>query len=129
MAGLKDGDYTEKFAKNPPNAHLAVYYGQADAAGVGDGINELPIVRNKIDVSKMKLLAVGEPLAQLPWAVRDDLEPALRKKIVQELLALKRTPEGRNVLKQARLTGLRPATDRDFDPHRKIVEAVFGEKF
>jgi len=129
MAGLKNGDYAEKFAKNPPNAHLAVYYGQADAAGVGDGVNELPIVRNKIDVTKMKMLAVGQPLAHLPWAVRGDMDPALREQIAQALLDLKNTPEGRNILKQAKLTGLRAATNANYESSRKIVEAVFGEAF
>ena len=129
MAGLKAGDYTEKFAKNPPNAQLAAYYGQAAAAGVGDVINELPIVRTKIDVSKMQFLAVSEQLAHLPWAVRGDMDPKLRETIVKSLLRLRQTPEGRNVLKAAKLTGLRAATDRDFDPHRKIVLTVFGEKY
>jgi len=129
MAGLKAGDYVEQFAKNPPNAHLAVYFGQADAAGVGDGVNELPIVRNKIDVSKMKMLAVGEPLAHLPWAVRGDMDPALREAITRALLDLKKTPVGRNILKQAKLTGFHAATDQDYVPSRRIVEAVFGDQY
>jgi phosphonate transport system substrate-binding protein len=129
MAGLKRGDYIEKFAKNPPNAHLAVYFGQADAAGVGDGINDMPVVRNKIDVSQMRFVAVGTPLAHLPWAVRGEMDPSLRNAITQTLHSLKQSPAGRNALNQAHLTDLRPATDKDFDPHRKIVAAVLGEHY
>jgi phosphonate transport system substrate-binding protein len=128
-AGLNKDDYVEKFAKNPPNAHLAVYHGQADAAGVGDRVSELPAVRSKIDPAKMKLLAVGEPLAHLPWAVRGEMDPALRAKIRAALLGLRASAEGRGILKQAKLSGFAEATDKDFDPHRRIVEAVFGEKF
>ncbi len=128
-AGLKPGDYQEKFANNPPNAHLAVYYGQADAAGVGDRVGDLPAVRERIDPGRMKLIAVGERLAHLPWAVRGDLDAKLAERIRTVLLELRATPEGRAILKQAKLTGLVAASDGDFDPHRRIVETVFGEKY
>jgi phosphonate transport system substrate-binding protein len=128
-AGLRPGDYAEKFANNPPNAHLAVYFGQADAAGVGDRIADLPAVRGRVDPGAMKLIAVGEPLAHLPWAVRGDLDPKLGERIRAALLELRATPEGRSVLKQAKLTGLVAASDRDFDPHRRIIETVFGVKY
>lgn len=128
-AGLKPGDYQEKFANNPPNAHLAVYYGQADAAGVGDRVGDLPALRERIDPGRMKLIGVGERLAHLPWAVHGDLDPKLAERIRAVLIELRATPEGRAILKQAKLSGLVAASDRDFDPHRRIVETVFGEKY
>jgi ABC-type phosphate/phosphonate transport system substrate-binding protein len=57
------------------------------------------------------------------------MDPALRTKIRAALLALRTSAEGRGILKQAKLSGFAEATDPDFDPHRRIVEAVFGEKF
>jgi phosphonate transport system substrate-binding protein len=128
-AGLKSGDYVEEFAKNPPNAHFAVYFRQADAAGVGDRIADLPAVRSKIEASQMRLIAVGERLAHLPWAVRGDLDPTLQEKIRTALLALRASAEGRAILKQAKLTGLVAASDKDFDPHRRIIATVFGENY
>ena len=128
-AGLKAGDYKEVFAKNPPNAYLAVYYGQADAAGVGDRVADLPAVRERIDPGRMKLIGVGERLAHLPWAVRGDLDPKLAEHIRTVLVELGATPQGRAILGQAKLSGLVAASDRDFDPHRRIVETVFGERY
>ncbi len=128
-AGLGKSDYVEKFAKNPPNAHLAVYFGQADAAGVGDHVGELPIVNKRIDTSEMTFVAIGEPLAHLPWAVKASVETEMRDRIQDALLDLNDTLKGRQILKQARLTGLVVAVDGDYDPHRRIIREVLGEKY
>ena len=68
-AGLNKGDYFEQFALNPPKACIATYYHQAAAAGAGDYVLELPVVKKEIDVDEMRYLAVGEKLPHLPWAV------------------------------------------------------------
>ena len=45
QAGLKKDDFKPLFAVNPPNSILALNYRQADAAGAGDGVLELPVVQ------------------------------------------------------------------------------------
>ena len=49
QAGLKEGDYFEKFALNPPKAVIATYFKQATAAGAGSYTLELPLVKKEID--------------------------------------------------------------------------------
>ena len=129
QAGLKEGDYQEDFAKNPPNAILAVYYGQASAAGAGDIVVEMPAIKSKCDIEKFTYLEVSEPLSHLPWAVKPAMKVDERKRIQKILVGMKETKEGRLTLEKAKLTGLLPATDQDYDKHRKIIESVLGEKY
>jgi len=128
-AGLGEGDYLEEFARSPVNAIFAAYFGQADAAGVGEPNLQKRIVTRRIDTAELRVLARGPALAHLPWAVRRDLPAALRQRIRSLLVNLRHSAQGRAVLKAAELTALRPATDADYDPHRRIIAQVLGEAY
>lgn len=129
QAGLDKVDYQESFAKNPPNAVLSMYFHQVDAAGAGDKVFDLKMVASKANVDEMTHLITSKPIAHLPWAVKPGMSEALRDKIQQALLELNDTEHGRAILKKAQLTGIRTATDADYDPHRDIIRAVFGEDY
>jgi phosphonate transport system substrate-binding protein len=126
--GLKEEDFRTEFAVNPPNALLALYHKQADAAGGGDILIDLPVVRNSINTGELKVLATTEPLLFLPWAVKRSMPAKLRDSIQTILTDLEDNDAGRNVLKAARTTGIGKAEDKDYAPHRKMTEAVFGAK-
>src|SRR5687767_14026209 len=66
QAGLKESDFKTEFAVNPPNTMLALYNKLADAAGGGDILIDLPVVKNAIDTDQLRLLAATEPLLFLP---------------------------------------------------------------
>jgi len=129
QGGLQAGDYEEDFAKNPPNAILSAFYEQAAAAGSGDKVLKLGVVKQQIDIDKMKFLVRGEQLPHLPWAIKSDLTLDLRDKIQHLLFHLKDSEEGQKLLKQARLTGLALATDEEYHPHREIIKAIYGNQF
>lgn len=127
-AGLEAGDYQELFAKNPPNAVIATYYGHADAAGIGNiGLNLQQLDFPGIDVDEMVLIGESEPLPHLPWAVKADMSQALRDKIQRILLGLNDSARGRKILQQAELTGLRPASDAEYNLHRNILKELQGD--
>ena len=86
-AGIGEGEFKTEFAVNPPNALLALYHRQADAAGGGDILIDLPAVRNSIDAGQVKVLAATEPLLFLPWAVKRSMSAKLADEIqaLQEL--------------------------------------------
>jgi phosphonate transport system substrate-binding protein len=128
QAGLKEADFKTEFAVNPPNALLALYHKQADAAGGGDILIDLPVVRNAINAGELKVLATTEPLLFLPWAVRRGMPANLRESIQAMLTDLDNTEAGRNILKSARTTGIGKAEDKDYAAHRKMTDAVFGRK-
>jgi len=124
QAGLKRDDFKPLFAVNPPNAIVAVHFRQADAAGAGDVGLDLPVVRKAIDPGELTTLAESPQLLQLPIAVKRGMSPALRAHIENVLLDLPKSDAGRQVLKSAALSGMGKARDKDYDPHRQMVQAV-----
>ena len=128
QAGLKEGDFKSEFAVNPPNALLALYHRQADAAGGGDILIDLPVVRNAINAQELQILSATEPLLFLPWAVKRSMPAKLRDSIQSIMIGLEREEAGRNVLNAAKATGIGRAEDRDYNPHRKMTTAVFGHE-
>jgi phosphonate transport system substrate-binding protein len=126
QAGLRKDDFKSLFAVNPPNAILALNRRQSDAAGAGDGVLELPEIRNAVNTDELTALAVSAPLLQLPVAVKRDMPAKLRASIQSILVALKNSEAGRQVLRSAIMTGMGKAQDGDYDPHRKMAAAVFG---
>ncbi len=123
--GLIEGtDYQAKFSRNPPTAAVAVYNKAADAAGTGDVILDLAAVTQRIDVSKMQVLATSESYTQMPWAVADRMPEAKANKIQAFLVALE---QGDPLLKAARVTGYFVATDADYDKAREITQYATGE--
>jgi phosphonate transport system substrate-binding protein len=127
--GLADNEYKTSFAKNPPNAIISTYLKQSDAAGSGDKVLRLKVVKKEIDVSKMKILVQGEQLAHLPWAVKSELPKVLKNKIQKLMSQLDRSRNGQVILKKMRLDGLQVSSDEEYDPHRKIIKQVLGENY
>jgi phosphonate transport system substrate-binding protein len=126
QAGLKEQDFRSEFAVNPPNTLLALYNKQADAAGGGDILIDLPAVKNAVNTQALRVLAVTEPLLFLPWAVKNTMPAKLALSIQSILVDLGRSDAGKEVLNAAQTTGFGKASDRDYDPHRKMTRAVFG---
>jgi phosphonate transport system substrate-binding protein len=127
-AGIGEGEFKTEFAVNPPNALLALYHRQADAAGGGDILIDLPAVRNAIDAGQVKMLAATEPLLFLPWAVKRSMPAKLADEIQALLVGLGDNDIGRKVLQSAKVTGMGPAVDKDYDAHRRMTKAVFGSE-
>ena len=53
----------------------------------------------------------------------------LRQTIQQVLVDLQETEKGRQILANAKLTGLKAASDREYDPHRRIIREVLNESY
>ncbi len=126
--GLKPGDYLEEYSKNPPNAALALYHKQADAAGTGDIVWKMPNVIKQINPGEVKTLATSDPILHLPWAVKKEMSPELRRKIQDAFLSLNKSPQGKDILRKAKITAFHEAYDSGYDIHRKMIESVLGER-
>jgi len=121
QAGLKKGDYFEQFALNPPKACIATYYHQAAAAGAGNYVLDLPNVKKQIDTDKMKYLAISEPMAHLPWAVKKSLSTERATQIQKVMVEMHHSKSGKKILRSARITKFLSASDSDYDKHREII--------
>jgi phosphonate transport system substrate-binding protein len=128
QAGLAKDDFKPLFAVNPPNSVLALHRRQTDAAGAGDGVLDLPMVKKSVDTEELMALATSAPLLQLPLAVKRTMPPKLSAAVQSILVSLKNSEAGARVLKSAAMTGMGKAEDRDYDPHRRMVRAVSGSE-
>jgi len=129
QGGLKQGDYIEKFAINPPNTIISTFFKRADASGSGDVVMHLDNVTRRIDISQLKFLAKTEQMSHLPWAIRSEMADDLKQAIKQALIDLSTTESGQDILRNAQLDALVPATDSEYDLHRKIITDVYGEDY
>lgn len=128
--GLEPGrDYEVAFSKNPPAALVNVHRSIFDAAGAGDVVIGLKVVRDKIDTSSMKTLARSDAFTHLPWAVKDDMPQGMAMRIQELMSGLEQTEEGREVLKAAGVTAFRRAVDGDFDKVRSMVKFALNEEY
>ena len=125
-AGLKEDDFRSEFAVNPPNALLALYHRQADAAGGGEILIDLPVVKNAINTGELTVLAKTEPLIFLPWAVKRTMPTKLRETVQSALIDLDESDAGKGVLDAAKTSGIEKAADKNYEVHRRMINAVFG---
>lgn len=123
QGGLAAGDYEEVFTRNPMNAVVVTYIGETDASGA-NSLATHPGFVTGVDPEKLRILAQSEPLPHLPWAVSAHLAPALAAQVQSVLTGLKRSDAGQRALASAQLTDLVPASDRDYDAHRRL----FGDR-
>lgn len=121
-AGLKDGDYTEIFVKNPYNAVTLVYVGEADASGSSDFVLRPGFTPPNVDAQQLKIIARTQALPQLPWAVSKQVNASLRLQIQTLLAHLRDDAEGRAILANAQLTGLVPTSDAEYDSYRHLLK-------
>lgn len=127
QAGLGEKDFKSEFAVNPPNAVVALSLKLADAAAGGDILLSLPVVKKAINTDEIRMLASTEPLLFLPWAVNRSLSAKLKEEIQTVMVNLDSSEAGKGILKAAQTTGIRKAQDKDYEPHRRMINAVLGD--
>lgn len=128
-AGLKNTDYNWKFAVTPPNGCHAMFLRQADACGAAKVLLRLKSFSNKVDLSKIKMLAENAPLAHVNWSVSKNMNTSLRNKIQLLLSNIHNTKNGKEILKNAGLTRLHKSNNDEYNEHRKIIYDVLREKY
>ncbi len=117
QAGLQPEDYLASFSKTPVGAVREMFYGQGDAVGIGHTMLEAGgMPWEELGLAPPRILLRSKPLPLHPWAVSAQVDRKLAGEIKKALLGLNHSREGRQLLRQARLTGLRPASDSDYDP-------------
>jgi ABC-type phosphate/phosphonate transport system substrate-binding protein len=53
-----------------------------------------------------------------------EMDVSLKSRIKELLLDLKHSTRGQEILQQARLSAFNPVSNRDYDSHRTIIDAV-----
>jgi phosphonate transport system substrate-binding protein len=126
--GLRKEDFAEiTFAPGPGGKQekvvMAVYSGKYDVGLIREGT--LNILKNKIDLKQIRVLAHSRWYPGWVYAARKGLDPALVEKIKQALLALNmNNPADKAILEKAGFVKVIPAQDADFNAVRRLANIV-----
>lgn len=116
-AGLQAGqDYKEHFLGAHDAVAMAVQRGHAAVGGLSKPIFESLLARGMIDDSKVKILAESKPFPQYPWAMRSNLDEALKAQIKQAFYQI----DDPLILKAFKADGMAPINDADYDVVRQL---------
>ncbi len=120
-AGLQAGqDYKENFVGAHDAVAVAVQNGHAQAGGLSQPIFESLVKRGMISLEKVKVLGVSPAFPQYPWAMRQDLDEGLKKKIRTAFTGL----NDKKVLKPFKAEGFGAMTDADYNVVRDLAKSL-----
>ncbi len=123
--GLTKSDFSEiAFSPGPGGKQekvvLAVYAGKYDIGTIREGT--LNVVSDKIDINEIRVVANSRWYPGWVYAARKDLSSEIVEKIKQALLRLNfNRKEHRKILQTARIMGVIPSVDKEFNPVRKLA--------
>jgi phosphonate transport system substrate-binding protein len=108
-------------AGNQEMAFLAMYSGDYDACFVREG-TRTEVMKDRADISKVRVLAYTPWYPGWVYAGRKDLDPSILDKIKSAMLKLDfNNPEDRGILEKAKFVKIVSSEDKDFESIRKLA--------
>lgn len=130
--GIKPKETT--FAMRHDNVVSMIYQGQVDAGAtfyvspVEGKIQDarMLVLAQYPDVEKkIKIIELTDAIPNDPVVFRKDISEDMKSKISEALIRFAASPQGQDVLQKiSGVTGLVPATDKDYDKTREYLRAV-----
>ncbi len=124
-AGLNvKSDFTTlPFAMKHDKVTMAVFNKEADAGGIRE--DDLEKMKNKVDLSQIKIVAYTDYYPNWPMFVTSKMHKTAAMKIRDALLRIKpEDAETSRILVAAGLTGFTPIGDKDYDQLRKAARVA-----
>ena len=117
-----DRDFTRlPFAKKHDNVTMAVFNKAADAGGIRE--DDLPKMKDKVDLSKIQIVAYTDYFPNWPLFASPGLNKEKAKRVREALLKLKPgAADSAQVVGPAKLTGFVAAADKDYDKLREAAK-------
>jgi len=102
---------------------LSVYAGQYDVGSIRTGT--LNILKDRIDLDQIRILAETRPYPGWVYAARKGLDPEIIEKMKRVMFGLSMdNKEDAVILEAAKIQGIIPATDSDYDSIRELAERL-----
>jgi len=98
---------------------IAVQNGKVDAAAIADGLLDVAIERGAVKKDEVVVVWSSEPIPGAPFAMRRDLPPEVKKRIVAAFAELKDVPWGKQVMPR-----LEPVSDSAYDVVRDTAKLL-----
>ena len=122
------------FAMRHDNVISMIYQGQVDGGATfysPPASGEIQDARRLVKVQypdveeKIKIVELTSSIPNDPIIFRKDLPAEIKTAVVNSLMEYVKTPEGRAIMeKLSSVTGLVPATDKDYDPVRDMLKEL-----
>jgi phosphonate transport system substrate-binding protein len=111
------------FGKKHEIVTSSVFNKTADAGGIRE--DELDKMKDKLDISQLRIVAYTDYFPNWPFFATPKLKPETAAKVRAALLKLKpNDPQNEKILGPARLTGFIPVTDKEYDELRKAAKVA-----
>lgn len=126
--GVTLNDFSEiAFAPGPGGKQekvvLSVYAGQYDVGSIRTGT--LNILKDRIDLDQIRILAETRPYPGWVYAARKGLDPEIIEKMTSVMFGLSMdNKEDAIILEAAKIRGIIPATDSDYDSIRELADRL-----
>jgi phosphonate transport system substrate-binding protein len=99
---------------------VAVAEGKVEAGSVADRIYDRACAKGLADCKKLKVVWKSDPIPNDPLLYRKNLPEDMKKKIRDAFYSVKNLPFG----EMGTVARFDPATDKDYDPVRKVATAL-----
>jgi phosphonate transport system substrate-binding protein len=126
-AKIKPKEYFKRvvFAGNHESVILGIAQGTIPVGVTWDTGISLATNKGQIKgIEDFEVIWRSDPIPSSPWAYRKDLPEDLKEALRTVYLEYENTPEGQKWLEARGLKGFEPASDADYDPFRKVNDAL-----
>ncbi|MFS8835904.1 phosphonate ABC transporter substrate-binding protein [Synechococcus sp. WC101] len=126
-AKIKPKEYFKQvtFAGNHESVILGIAQGTIPVGVTWDTGISIATKKGQIKgIEDFEVIWRSDPIPSSPWAYRKDLPEDLKEALRTAYLEYENTPEGRKWLEARGLKGFEPASDADYDPFRKVNDAL-----
>jgi phosphonate transport system substrate-binding protein len=126
-AKIKPKEYFKRvvFAGNHESVILGIAQGTIPVGVTWDTGISLATKKGQIKgIEDFEVIWRSDPIPSSPWAYRKDLPEDLKEALRTAYLEYENTPEGQKWLEARGLKGFEPASDADYDPFRKVNDAL-----
>lgn len=117
---IGDADYKVVHLGQHDAVARAVAAGQVPAGALSESIYRVLVETKKIDSTKLRQLALSEPIPNYPLTVQGFLKPELKNAIKRAFLDLNDPA----ILKLFRVEAIATATDKDYDVLRDMAKVL-----
>jgi phosphonate transport system substrate-binding protein len=126
-AKIKPKEYFKRvfFAGNHESVILGIAQGTIPVGVTWDTGISIATKKGQIKgIEDFEVIWRSDPIPSSPWAYRKDLPEDLKEALRTAYLEYENTPEGQKWLEARGLKGFEPASDADYDPFRKVNDAL-----
>jgi phosphonate transport system substrate-binding protein len=126
-AKIKPKEYFKRvaFAGTHESVILGIAQGTIPVGATWDTGISIATQKGQIKgIEDFEVIWRSDPIPSSPWAYRKDLPEDLKEALRTAYLEYENTPEGQKWLEARGLKGFEPASDADYDPFRKVNDAL-----